>query len=54
MLSRVRNRTGLFLESKISEDPSQYFLEEELLIMMEDMNKVACPAIDENFYLSQD
>ena len=49
MLSQVRNRKGLFLESKISEGPSNYFLEEDLLIMMEDMNKVACAPIDEKF-----
>ena len=51
MLSRVKNRKGLFLETKIIEDPSNYFLNEKLLIMMEDMNKVACTTIDEDMYL---
>ena len=54
LLKMQLGKTILGRKAKISEDQSQYFLEEELLIMMEDMNKVVYPTIDEKFYLSQD
>ena len=53
MLSRVRNRKGLFLESKISENPNDFSLDQRLVKMMNELSIVACPSINEKeFYES--
>ena len=52
MLSRVRNRKGLFLESRISENPNDFSLNQNLVKMMNDLELVACSCINENDFIN--
>ena len=47
MLSRVRERKGLFLESKIDKNPKKYSLNKQLLNMLSKLDDVACSIIEE-------
>ena len=51
MLSSVRNRKGLFLESRISENPNDFSLNQNLVKMMNDLELVACSCINENDFI---
>lgn len=52
MLSGVRNRRGLFLESRISENPNDFSLNQNLVKMMNDLELVACSCINENDFMN--
>ena len=52
MLSQIKERKGLFLESKIDENPASYYLDESLLSMIDKINDVACSKVKEEKYLN--
>ena len=47
MLSRVKERKGLFLASKINEKPKNYCLDENLLSIIGNINNEACLRVKE-------